>query len=221
MAGLIKLITTFLPILDQYPTWIRLLVSGWLFMSVVMIISFILVPRQNKLNQSVKTPLQVSDEPNTPDIITLNIKIDQQGNKVDLSKIDNRQTAYTLIDRPAHDEHTPEEKGSVPIEKPTPNPTNNNHIYELEKRELEKSVKHFLIDSLNLLEKEIEHIFNKTGHNNYNIDKINNSWDTYINTTNNLLDILKAIDSEFTLPDPKSAKIKQYIEDFKYCNINS
>ena len=87
MEGLIKSITAILPILEQYPTWVRLLFSGWLLMSVVVIISFILAPRQTKQAQYVKAPSQVTCEPTKPETIMLQITKPQKGDKVGPSEI--------------------------------------------------------------------------------------------------------------------------------------
>lgn len=87
MEGLIKSITAILPILEQYPTWVRLLFSGWLLLSVVVIISFILAHRQTQQAQSVKTSSQVTGEPPKPETIMLQITKPQKGDKVGPSEI--------------------------------------------------------------------------------------------------------------------------------------
>lgn len=87
MEGLIKSITTILPILEQYPTWVKLLFSFWLLISVVVIISFILVPRQTQQSQSIKLSDQITKEPNQPETIMLKITTPQKGDKVGPSEI--------------------------------------------------------------------------------------------------------------------------------------
>lgn len=87
MQGLIKSITTILPILGQYPTWVRLLLSLWLLISAAVIISFILAPRQTQPSKSAKLPAQVKEEPNPPESIILKITKPQKGDKVGPSEI--------------------------------------------------------------------------------------------------------------------------------------
>lgn len=87
MEGLIKSITTILPILEQYPTWIRLLFSFWLLMSVVVVISFILAPRQSQPPHSVKSSTQNTEDLNPPASTILKITKPQKGDKVGPTEI--------------------------------------------------------------------------------------------------------------------------------------
>jgi len=57
MEGLIKLVTGLLSILEQYPTWVRMLVSVWVLLTAIVVVIFIAVPRELKHTESPKHPI--------------------------------------------------------------------------------------------------------------------------------------------------------------------
>lgn len=60
MEAMVKSFTGFFPFIDQYPTWVRVLVSGWVLYTAAILVVLIVAPRSSVQLESVVVVLRIA-----------------------------------------------------------------------------------------------------------------------------------------------------------------